>query len=93
VAAKQLRTRSGFTIRQRRALGLTIPNMVRELRAMKKAGELRGLSRKEVASSLIENMRADRPAAFAHAAAIDEAFWARLLAIIKLILPFLLMLL
>ena len=92
VAAKQLRTRSGFTWRQRRALGLTLPNMIRKLRELDKAGELRGLSRKEVAEKLVGQLRADNPRAFASQAAIDPEFWIRLYELVKFLLPFLLLL-
>ena len=90
-AAKQLRTRSGFNRKQRRALGLTIPNMIRTLGEMKKAGELRGLSREEVSEAMVGHLRADNPRAFATEAGIDEQFWTRLYALLKWLLPLLLL--
>ena len=90
-ASKQLRTRSGFNRRQRRALGLTIPNMIRTLGEMKRAGELRGLSRKEISEAMVGHLRADNPRAFATEAGIDDQFWTRLYAMLKWLLPLLLM--
>ncbi len=85
-AARQLRTRSGFNWKQRRALGLTIPNMVRTLGEMKRAGELRGLDRKEISEALVGHLRSDNPRAFATEAAIDSEFWARVYSLLKWLL-------
>lgn len=90
-SAKRLRDRPGFTWKKRRELGLTIPNMIRKLAEMDKAGELDGLDQSEVAVQMMGQLRGDNPKVFATEASLDPAFWSRLLKFIQFILPLLLL--
>lgn len=83
----------GLRKRQRVELGLTRKNIRRVYSELKASGQFSGLTKKQKLARLRGQLRMERPAAMNAQLAIDEAFWDRLWAFLKWILPYLIFLL
>ena len=64
-AAADVAGRERLTVWQRRSMGITIPNIMRTMIAMHRAGELEGKDSGLVAASVGERLVTDNPKAFA----------------------------
>lgn len=72
-ALKGAKVSKGITWRQRREMGLTFRNVLREMVARKRAGELDGQDSATLAASIMGDLVQDNPRAFAEYAAPDNA--------------------
>lgn len=77
--------------RKRRELGVTFFDFLRELKAMKADGTLDSLEATNIPQCLVDRLTSENPKLSAEAAK-DEAFWEKLMAFLKFILPFLMFL-
>ncbi len=77
--------RGGLTIRQRRELGLTIPNIAKTLRTLHAEGAIeQGMSRSEIAALVLDRMSAENPAFAGEGVDLDG-----ILAFLEAIIPLL----
>ncbi len=78
--------RKGPTLRERRAMGLTLRNVRKTLAEMQKAGELEDKDSATIAVEVLDRLIGDNPAAFQNAA-ID---WDRILEFLERLIPLIL---
>ena len=64
-AASDVMGRKGLTLRQRRALGITRPNLIAKLVEMHNAGELKGVDQATLSKRLLSQLVVDNPKGFA----------------------------
>ncbi len=95
---KPTKLRRGATMRERRAAGVTIRNIIKKTAELQKEGVLENMDKSEIAGEVLLRIKVDNPAAFqdsadsAAAAGVDWAdFLASLIAFIIKMLPFILM--
>ncbi len=67
--------RKGPTLRERRAMGLTVRNVRKTLAEMQKAGELEGKDSTTLAVEVLDRLLAENPAAFQSAIQVAGADW------------------
>ena len=84
--AKTALGRPGLSIKQRRAMGITIRNVRKKVSEMQKAGDLAGMTQSEIAIAVMDNLVADNPKAFGDPG-VD---WDSVLAFIEKLIPLIL---
>lgn len=85
-AATDVAARSRLTIKQRRAMNITIPNIMRKMVAMHKDGSLAGKDTGLVAIDILDQLVTDNPKAFADPALDWDAVMEWVEYIVKILL-------
>ena len=82
----KVRKMGDLTWRQRRKLGLTVRNVIRVTREMKKAGDLEGVSQAELSAMILNQLMTENPKVYAD----PSLDWDALLDFIERLIPIIL---